>query len=151
MLIYSSKKETQNHILKKKRKTTYWWHWEDNFNCCMVGPQGLHFCKSDFGHLWPTAQNWDILGPTVQQLKLSSNVTNMWFCVSFFECGFAFLFLKSIYCIHTTFSFAVQYIYSPYQNCQLIPIGNPVGMNWIELLLSWRELVYIGILNFQLE
>ena len=39
----------------------------------------------------------------------------------------------------------------PYQNCQLIPIGNPVGMNWIELVLSWRELVYIGILNFQLE
>ena len=21
----------------------------------------------------------------------------------------------------------------PYQNCQLIPIGNPVGMNWNEL------------------
>ena len=35
----TSKKETQNHIQKKKRKTTYWWHWEDNFNCSMVGPR----------------------------------------------------------------------------------------------------------------
>ena len=93
-------------ILFKKRNAkphNYWWHWEDNFNCCMVGPQGLHFCKSDFGHLWPTAQNLDILGPTIQQLKLSSQCHQyvvlrfffwMWFCVSFFEMVLRFFFWR---------------------------------------------------------
>ena len=98
-----SKKETQNHIQKKKRKTTYWWHWEDNFNCCMVGPQGLHFCKSEFGHLWPTAQNLDILGPTAIKIIFPmSPICGFAFLFLnvvlrfFFWNGFAFLFLKSI-------------------------------------------------------
>ena len=69
----------------------------------MVGPQGLHFCKSDFCHLWPTAQNVDILGPTIQQLKLSSQCHQyvvlrfffwMWFCVSFFEMVLRFFFWR---------------------------------------------------------
>ena len=63
-------------------------------DCRWPGPLTCHFCKSDFGHLWPTAQNLDILGPTIQQLKLSSQCHQyvvlhffvwMWFCVSFFE------------------------------------------------------------------
>ena len=104
------KKETQNHIQKKKRKTAYWWHWEDNFNCCMVGPQGLHFCKSDFGHLWPTAQNLDILWTTIQQLKLSSQCHQYVVLRFFFWNGFAFLFLKSIMMLYTVHS--VQCVYS---------------------------------------
>ena len=75
-----SKKETQNHIQKKKRKTTFkkrnakphWWHWEDNFNCCMVGPRISKFCA--VGQRWPKSllQKWRPWGPTIQQLKLSS-------------------------------------------------------------------------------
>ena len=60
--LYSSKKETQNHFQKKKRKTTYWWHWEDNFNCCMVGPRISKFCA--VGQRWPKSllQKWQVTG-----------------------------------------------------------------------------------------
>ena len=83
-----SKKETQNHIQKKKRKTTYWWHWEDNFNCCMVGPQGLHFCKSDFGRPLTDCAKFRYSRTYHTAIKIIFPMSPI--------CGFAFLFLKSI-------------------------------------------------------
>ena len=96
-----SKKETQNHIQKKKRKTTYWWHWEDNFNCCMVGPRISKFrsCKNEDPGDLPYS-NWNYL----------PNVTNMWFCVSFFECGFAFLFFKW-FCVSFFEEYTLTFVY----------------------------------------
>ena len=89
----------------RKRKTTYWWHtrlWPSH-KSLTVGDQDLwpvtcHFCKSDFGHLWPTAQNLDILGPTIQQLKLSSQCHQVWDALAA-GCGFAFLF-QTMWLLH---------------------------------------------------
>ena len=89
-----SKKETQNHILG---------HWEDNFNCCMVGPRISQFCA--VGQRWPKSllQKWRPWGPTIQQLTLSSQCHQyvvlrfffwMWFCVSFFEMVLRFFFWR---------------------------------------------------------
>ncbi len=35
----------------------------------------------------------------------------------------------------------------PYQSVQFIPIGYPVGKNWIELVLSWCEILVWFILE----
>ena len=58
-------------LQKNKRKTTFWWHWEDDFNCCMVGQRMSK--KFAVSQRWPKLllRKWQVTG---QWCRVSKNL-----------------------------------------------------------------------------